>query len=181
MSTLSQIDVPWLEKYRPQTLNDVVGNKETVSRLRALAAQGNCPNLILAGPPGTGKTTSVTCLAKQLLGDSYKDAVLELNASDERGIEVVRNKIKQFAQRKVTLPPGRHKIIILDEADSMTPGAQQALRRTMEVKWLEFSVLVFSFNSFCQIIRFSHQLRDLHLHAISPPRLSKQFKVDVPF
>lgn len=68
--------------------------------------------------PGIGKTTSIHCLAHALLGDAYREGVLELNASDERGIDVVRNKIKSFAQRKVTLPPGRHKIIILDEADS---------------------------------------------------------------
>ena len=79
------------------------------------------------------QTTSVHALARQLLGSAYKDAVLELNASDARGIEVVRNTIKSFAMTQVKLPPGRHKIIILDEADSMTTSAQQALRRTMEV------------------------------------------------
>jgi replication factor C subunit 2/4 len=125
--------VPWIEKYRPQLLQDVVGNEETLVRLQAIAKDGNLPNLILCGPPGTGKTTSVHALARELLGKSYKDGVLELNASDARGIDVVRNRIKSFAMNKVTLPPGRHKIIILDEADSMTTAAQQALRRTMEI------------------------------------------------
>ncbi|KAG2434900.1 hypothetical protein HYH02_012099 [Chlamydomonas schloesseri] len=126
-------ELPWLEKYRPQYINEIVGNTEAVARLQVIAEEGNMPNVILAGPPGTGKTTSILCLAHQLLGPNYKEAVLELNASDDRGIDVVRNKIKMFAQKKVTLPPGRHKIVILDEADSMTSGAQQALRRTMEI------------------------------------------------
>lgn len=124
---------PWLEKYRPVRVEDIVGNTETVDRLRLLAEHGNMPNLILAGPPGTGKTTSVLALARTLCGDAFKDAVLELNASDDRGIDVVRNRIKAFAQKKVTLPPGRHKIVVLDEADAMTEAAQQALRRTMEI------------------------------------------------
>ncbi|KAL0465699.1 DNA replication factor C-like protein [Neurospora intermedia] len=122
-----------VEKYRPVFLDDVVGNTETIERLKIIAKEGNMPHFIISGMPGIGKTTSVLCLARQLLGDAYKEAVLELNASDERGIEVVRQRIKGFAQKKVTLPPGRHKIVILDEADSMTSGAQQALRRTMEI------------------------------------------------
>jgi replication factor C subunit 2/4 len=132
MSTQS-FEAPWIEKYRPTRLHEIVGNAEAVERLQAIAQMGNLPNIILAGPPGIGKTTSILCLAHEMLGESYKNAVLELNASDARGIDVVRNKIKMFAQKKVTLPPNRHKIIILDEADSMTSAAQQALRRTMEI------------------------------------------------
>ncbi|GAA5892599.1 replication factor C subunit 4 [Sporobolomyces salmoneus] len=126
-------ELPWVEKHRPRVLSDIVGNVETIERLKVIAREGNCPHIIISGSPGIGKTTSVLALARELLGDHYKEGVLELNASDERGINVVRERIKTFAQKKVTLPLGRHKLIILDEADSMTSGAQQALRRTMEL------------------------------------------------
>lgn len=157
--------VPWIEKYRPQKMDDVIGNADTVARLRVIAKIGNIPNLMLAGPPGTGKTTSMLCLARELLGENYKEAVLELNASDDRGLDVVRSKIKLFAQKKVTLPlKSQHKIVILDEADSMTPQAQQALRRTME---LHSATTRFAFacnnstkiiepiQSRCAVVRFS--------------------------
>ncbi|CAK7895863.1 replication factor C subunit 4 [[Candida] anglica] len=134
MSFALSLELPWVEKYRPHKLDDIVGNEETVERLKLIAQDGNMPHMIISGLPGIGKTTSIHCLAYELLGpELYQSATLELNASDDRGIDVVRNKIKQFAQTKIRLPPGRHKIIILDEADSMTPGAQQALRRTMEI------------------------------------------------
>ncbi|KAJ3680133.1 hypothetical protein LUZ60_016411 [Juncus effusus] len=157
-------DIPWVEKYRPTRVADVVGNADAVSRLQVIARDGNMPNLILSGPPGTGKTTSILALAHELLGPNYREAVLELNASDDRGIDVVRNKIKMFAQKKVTLPPGRHKIVILDEADSMTGGAQQALRRTMEIysNTTRFALacntsskIIEPIQSRCALVRFS--------------------------
>lgn len=153
-----------VEKYRPHKINDIVGNIEAVSRLQVIAEEGNMPHMILSGPPGTGKTTSVLCLARELLGSHMKDAVLELNASDDRGIDVVRNKIKLFAQQKVTLPPGRQKIVILDEADSMTAAAQQALRRTMEIyssttrfalACNQSSKVIEPIQSRCAIVRYS--------------------------
>ncbi|WWC90616.1 uncharacterized protein L201_005552 [Kwoniella dendrophila CBS 6074] len=161
-------EMPWVEKYRPVLLDDIVGNSETVERLKVIAEDGNVPHIIISGMPGIGKTTSIHCLAHALLGDAYKEGVLELNASDERGIDVVRNKIKSFAQRKVTLPNGRHKIIILDEADSMTAGAQQALRRTMEIysNTTRFALacnmsnkIIEPIQSRCAILRYS-KLRD---------------------
>jgi len=133
-SLVSAVRMPdiWLEKYRPRVFEDVVGNRGAVDILKAHAATGNFPHLMLSGPPGCGKTTIVHCLARAHLGEHYSAGCIEFNASDDRGIDVVREKIKGFAQQKVSLPEGMMKIIILDEADSMTGAAQQALRRTME-------------------------------------------------
>ena len=121
----------WAEKYRPKTLDDMVNQKEIVERLKSFVKSRNVPHCIFAGPPGTGKTTAALCLAKDLYGDAYRERLMELNASDERGINVVRETVKTFARvRSIGEIP--FKIMILDEADNMTSDAQQALRRTME-------------------------------------------------
>jgi replication factor C small subunit len=123
---------PWTEKYRPRSLSDIAGQSEIVSLLSAYVKEKNMPNLLFAGSPGIGKTTAALALARDLYGESYRECILELNASDERGIDVVRGKIKDFA-RTVSLEEVPFKIIFLDEADSLTNDAQNALRRTMEL------------------------------------------------
>lgn len=122
----------WVEKYRPQKLGDVIGQEEIVKRLQAYVATRNLPHLLFAGPPGTGKTTCAIALAKELYGEAWRDNFAELNASDERGINVVRGRIKDFARTASVNREVAFKIIFLDEADSLTNDAQAALRRTME-------------------------------------------------
>ncbi|HDN83243.1 MAG TPA: replication factor C small subunit [Candidatus Altiarchaeales archaeon] len=123
------MEEPWTEKYRPKKLDDIIGQKAIVERLKAYVKSRSMPHLLFAGPAGSGKTTAALCLAYELFGD-IKGNFLELNASDERGIDVVRGKIKDFARTKAIT--GDFKIIFLDEADALTPDAQNALRRTME-------------------------------------------------
>jgi len=121
----------WTEKYRPRKLSDIVGQKDIIERLASYVRSGNLPHLMFAGPAGTGKTTSALAMAKEMYGESWRDNFIELNASDERGIDVVRGKIKEFA-RTAPLGGADFKIIFLDEADALTSDAQAALRRTME-------------------------------------------------
>jgi len=121
----------WTEKYRPKKFEEVVGQDEIIKKVQNLTKAMNIPHLLFAGPAGTGKSTLALIVVKELFGLHWKDNYLELNASDERGIDVVRQKVKDFARTKAigNVP---FKIIFLDEADALTKEAQQALRRTME-------------------------------------------------
>jgi len=160
----------WAEKYRPKSLGDIVDQKEIVERLKSFVKSRNVPHCIFAGPPGTGKTTAALCLARDLFGEEYREHVMELNASDERGIDVVRETVKTFARSK-SIGEIPFRVMILDEADNMTSDAQQALRRTME-RFTETCRFIMCANysgkiiepiqSRCAPFRFSYLPREEH-------------------
>ena len=121
----------WAERYRPVKLSEVINQKHAIERIKAFVKDKNIPHMLFAGHAGTGKTTTALAIAKELYGNTWRQNVLELNASDERGIDIIRGKVKDFARMK-PLGDVSWKIVILDEADALTQEAQQALRRTME-------------------------------------------------
>ncbi len=121
----------WVERHRPSSVREMKGQRAVVDRLRAYADSGTFPHLMFAGPPGTGKTTAALALTRDVFGEGYRSNLLEMNASDERKLESIRTKVKQFA-RTAPMPGTTFKVIFLDEADALTPDAQGALRRIME-------------------------------------------------
>ncbi|KAB8304004.1 hypothetical protein EYC80_005354 [Monilinia laxa] len=150
--------LPWVEKYRPDTLEDVSGHQDILATINKFVDTNRLPHLLFYGPPGTGKTSTILALARRIYGaKNMRQMVLELNASDDRGIEVVREQIKTFASTKqifsmgsAAAVPGAYKLIILDEADAMTSTAQMALRRVMEK---------YTANTrFCVIANYTHKL-----------------------
>lgn len=133
MSLKEVVELPWVEKYRPRTLDDVVNQEEVVSSLKNVLKTKAVPHMLFAGPPGVGKTATAHAFARDLFGDSYIEDghFLEINASDERGIQTIRDKVKMFARQ---IPMGGYgfKILFLDESDQLTDDAQHAFRRVME-------------------------------------------------
>ncbi len=128
---MQTLDLPWTEKYRPKSLDEVIGQDIIVNRLKAFVKNKNFPNMIFAGTAGIGKTTCAVAMANDLYHGELVGAFKELNASDERGIDVIRGDVKEFA-KTISIADIQIKIIFLDEADSLTSDAQHALRRTME-------------------------------------------------
>lgn len=129
----SSTNLPWIEKYRPHNLNDLISHAQIRETLNRFISQKNLPNLLFYGPPGTGKTSTMVACARSLYGSAATYMMIELNASDDRGINTVRHTIKTFAESQSPISCGvGFKLVILDEADAMTKDAQAALRRMME-------------------------------------------------
>ena len=142
-------ELPWVEKYRPSVLADVVGQKEAIGRLQSYVKGRNAPNMMFSGPAGVGKTSAAVALAKELYGQEFARNFLELNASDSRGIDIIRGQIKDFARTLAF--SADFKIIFLDESDALTSDAQHALRRTME-KYTKTCRFILSCNYSSRII-----------------------------
>jgi len=179
-------DTIWTEKYRPKEFSDIKGQKEIVKRTKAFVKQKNMPHLLFAGPAGIGKTSLALVIAKKLFGTGWHDNVLELNASDERGIDVIRNKVKDFARTRA-IGDVPFKIIYLDESDALTKEAQQALRRTMEnyTRTCRFilscnysSKIIEPIQSRCAIFRFKLLTKKEIIEIIENIAKSESLKID---
>lgn len=127
-------NIPWIEKYRPRVIEELVVQESTLKRIKRIIEDDDMPNIIITGIPGIGKTSTILCIAKQLLGKYYNQGVLELNASDDRGIKAVQESMIYFCKKKMETADGqkKNKIILLDEADNMTKKAQQLINTLME-------------------------------------------------
>ncbi|CAL5871512.1 uncharacterized protein PFLUO_LOCUS5765 [Penicillium psychrofluorescens] len=178
----AQDNLPWVEKYRPTTLDDVSGHQDILATINRFVEANRLPHLLLYGPPGTGKTSTILALARRIYGNkNMRQMVLELNASDDRGIDVVREQIKTFASTKqiFSMAPqstagtslAGFKLIILDEADAMTSAAQMALRRIMER---------YTANTrFCIIANYTHKLAPALLSRCTRFRFSPLKEADI--
>ena len=162
--------VPWIEKYRPKNIGEIILDDQLKTKIENMTNNNILPNLIITGPPGTGKTSTIFCIAKKILGNYYKDVLLELNASDNRGLEIINNSIIHFCKKKIngnlTNDPltgnEMKKIIIFDEADNITKKAQNVLANLME-EYTNNTRFCFTCNDSSQIIE-SIQSRCLILH-----------------
>jgi len=177
----------WVDKYRPQTFDEILGQDNFVKRVKAFIESKNLPHLLFAGSPGTGKTSTALVVARELYGENgIKGNFLELNASDDRGIDVIRNQIKEFAKLK-SLANIPYKIICLDEADSLTKDAQQALRRTMEkysascrfiLACNEISKILDPIQSRCVIFKFKGLSKDALIELVNKIEINEKLKID---
>ncbi|MEC7685996.1 MAG: replication factor C small subunit [Candidatus Thermoplasmatota archaeon] len=176
----------WVERHRPQTVGDIKGQKAIVDRLKAYAKSRTFPHLLFAGPPGTGKTTAALALTKDVFGEGYRINLLEMNASDERKLESIRTKVKQFA-RTAPSPGTTFKVIFLDEADALTPDAQGALRRIMEqnAETCRFilscnysSKIIEPIQSRCAVFRFRPLVEDQVLEMVTSVAADEGIKLD---
>jgi len=181
-------DVMWVEKYRPQNLSEIVNQKDVKGSLSGLMKnQSEMPHLLFSGSAGVGKTTTAICISREILGDVWKDYTLELNASDERGINMVRERVKKFSRFAGLGSQIPFKIIILDEADEMTSDAQTALRRIIEdtAKFCRFilianniSKIIDPIQSRCAVFKFTRISENEIIEQLKIISQKEKIKVD---
>jgi replication factor C small subunit len=177
----------WIEKYRPRTFESIKGQKEILSKIKGFIKQKNMPHLLFAGPAGVGKSTTALVIARTLFGETWRENFIELNSSDERGIDVVRTKVKDFARTRA-LGDVPFKIIFLDECDALTKEAQQALRRTMEL-YAQTTRFILSCNysskildpiqSRCTVFRFKPLEKEQMFLIFDKIAQAEQLKIDI--